>query len=178
MEEITKKDFYNESDIIEDSELGYVETPAGIIIVEKQSDKSKLVALSKKEMVTCKKGEVYIIEIYALQNGKYKEDKIRIPLKNYLELWKELRPYNIFDLATKDWRIAAQKIKNEDDFEEMILKDYNSIENLREGATEYQFFFRIKDKKHEFQIYDAENLKDKRYLQLKIIIMRFFGWIN
>ncbi len=178
MEEIPKKDyFYYDSDIIVDSELGYVEKPGGIIIVGKEG-RSKIVAISKKEIAICKKGKAYITVIYTLQDGKQREEEIPISLKKYLELWKELKLYNIFDLTTKDWRITVQENKNKDNVEEIILKDYKSIESLREGASTYQFFFRIGDRKHEIQIYDIENLRDGRYLHLKSSIMRFFGWIN
>lgn len=171
-----KEDIYNFSNIIADSEVVLTKIYGGAPGIFKIGNRVEEPPQKIINIATCKKGTVIICEKYFWNENKHEERNYRGLLKNYLNIWEKIKKYDVFAMETKDWLGKLKEAPDDDikNLEGTIGKDYEKL--LLESDT-YLFTFRVGKKTHAFKIYDPENLKDKRYLQLVNDIREFFGWV-
>lgn len=155
---IEKTGIYIEADIIEDSEIGYILTPGGFSL---NNDPNKF-----KYFLVCKKYNVYKVFGHIWHDGRSKYTYEKISLRKYLNLWRTLQKFDIWNMESKDPTIMLPAES------EKLLEIYK---DLRLEKSTYEFFFRIKDSKHKFTIYDITALKDANYLSMLKEINKLFG---
>lgn len=76
----------------------------------------------------------------------------------------KLHKYNVWNLKSPLEILSKIKTPEEDPYENFVT-----------SRSTYEFIFRIKDKKHKFEVYHITGLKDKRYLHVLKEINKFFG---
>jgi hypothetical protein len=156
---------YNESDILEDSEVGYVlktAGPSGTVIGEGgrlMPDRYKFEAVARKGKCYGAQGEIW--------HGRFVEKKRKkIPSNKYIELWKSLKSLGIWSKESKTAEILYERIKgkNPEEAEKLYLEMYEYLELEQDTLF---FTIRVKNLEHKFEVYDIEGLRDKTYLKIR-----------
>jgi hypothetical protein len=162
-----RDNIYSQKDIITDSEITFVEIPAGFIIWKEKGEAPNRF----KYAILCQEGKVLCSHFNIWYPIKYEETiKRKVSLTQYLKLWQEIIELHVWDLESKTVFIDAQ---NGEEHMKKFLEMYDE-KKLSLEASIYVFKFRIKDKEHKFAVMDIDGLKDKRYKMMLEKIVNFF----
>ena len=156
---------YRESDILDDSEIGYV--------VKKPWTERSMVSRGGRPIpsrykirVFSSKGRCYITRGEIWQ-GRYVEKKRKkIACIRYLVLWKSLENLGIWTKESKTAAILHEKIqgKKPEEAEKIIFEMYESLE-LETDVLD--FTIRVKNQEHTFKANNVERLRDKTYVKIR-----------
>ena len=144
------------ADIITDSEIGYVRS-----LHDPLDNGASII----KCTAVCKDGQ--ISGRIRIASGDGKVDSASHPktdLDAYLRLWRALEDNGAMVLESSDVLLMRSKTPEDGPYE-----------SFQTSQDWYRFAFRVKDRRHIFEVYGIDLLKDKRYRAILDEIDRFLG---
>jgi hypothetical protein len=149
----------NFDSIKKDSEIKINFLPHWIILENIDGEEKVLARIEYK--VVCKNGNVNIRKTYFTNKNETIIKKEQTGLSLYLQFWKDIINIGLEDLASLPLDEA--------------IDPFEFIDSWDTGKNTYHFYFKVKQRTINFNLYNIDSYRDKRFISILNRVMIFFN---